>query len=291
MRAVLPMLVAFIVAFATQARAEVDWAKVDQTIGRPSLAQPDGVHRFGLPRADLRVTVDGVAIKPAFALGSWLAFEPMSDDVVVMGDLVLTQTELNPVMTRLTQGGIQITAIHNHLLRAEPMTLYMHIGGHGNALKLAETLRAALDLTGTPPPAAGSVALTTVLDGAALDRALGRAGKANGDVYQFTIPRAEPIADAGMAVPASMGTGTAINFQPAGDGRAAATGDFVLTAAEVNPVLTTLRQNGIEVTALHNHMLNDQPRLFFMHFWAVDDPAVLARGLRIALDKTNVARP
>jgi hypothetical protein len=291
MRIVLSVLAVFAAGIVTQAHAEIDWAKVDQTIGRPSLAQPDGVHRFGLPRSDLRVAADGVAIRPAFALGSWLAFEPMGDDAKVMGDLVLTQIELNPVMTRLAQGGIQITAIHNHLLRAEPMTLYMHIDGHGNALKLAETLRAALNLTGTPPPAVGTVISGSALDGAALDRVLGRVGKANGDVYQFTIPRAEAIMDEDMVVPASMGTGTAINFQPAGDGRAAVTGDFVLIAAEVNPVLATLRQNGIEVTALHNHMLNDRPRLFFMHFWAVDDPAILARGLRAALDKTNVARP
>jgi hypothetical protein len=290
MRIALSMLTALTIGLATQAHAEVDWAKVDQTIGRPSLAQPDGVHRFGLPRSDLHVMVDGIAIKPAFALGSWFAFEPMGDNAMVMGDMVLTQTELNPVMTQLVQGGIQITAIHNHLLRAEPMTLYMHIEGHGNALRLAETLRAALNLTGTPP-AAGSATAAGALDGAALDRAMGRAGKANGDVYQFSVPRAETIMDGDMAVPASMGTGTAINFQPAGDGRAAVTGDFVLIEAEVNPVLATLRQNGIEVTALHNHMLNDRPRLFFMHFWAVDDPAVLVRGLRAALDKTNVVRP
>lgn len=290
MRAVLSMLAAFAAGIAIPAHAEVDWAKVDQTIGRPSLAQPDGVHRFGLPRSDLHVTVDGIAIKPAFALGAWLAFEPMGDDAIVMGDLVLTQTELNPVTTRLAQGGIRITAIHNHLLRAEPMTLYMHIEGRGNPIKLAETLRAALKLTGTPP-AAANTAVTSAFDGAALDRTMGRTGKANGDVYQFSAPRAETIMDGSMAVPASMGTGTAINFQPAGDGHAAVTGDFVLIEAEVNPVLATLRQNGIEVTALHNHMLNDQPRLFFMHFWGVGDPNTLAQGLRAALDKTNVARP
>jgi hypothetical protein len=189
MRIALSMLTALTIGLATQAHAEVDWAKVDQTIGRPSLAQPDGVHRFGLPRSDLHVMVDGIAIKPAFALGSWFAFEPMGDNAMVMGDMVLTQTELNPVMTQLVQGGIQITAIHNHLLRAEPMTLYMHIEGHGNALRLAETLRAALNLTGTPP-AAGSATAAGALDGAALDRAMGRAGKANGDVYQFSVPRA-----------------------------------------------------------------------------------------------------
>lgn len=291
MRATVLVLTALAAAMAVPARAEIDWSRVDQTMGRPALVQPDGVHRYGFPRSDLRVTVDGVAIRPVFALGTWLAFAPMGDDAVVMGDLVLTQSEVNPVMTRLAASGIQVTAVHNHLLRADPVTLYMHVDGRGNALKLAEALRAALDVTATPRGPASASAPAHPLDGAALDAALGRSGKANGDVYQFTIPRAETIMEDGMPVPASMGTGTAINFQPAANGKAAATGDFVLTAAEVNPVLAALRQNGIEVTAVHNHMLNDQPHLFFMHFWGVGDPARLARGLHAALDKTNVTRP
>jgi len=277
---------------AAPAHAEIDWAKVDQAIGRPGAAQPDGVHRYGLPRTDLHVTLDGVALKPTLALGGWLAFEPMGDEAMVMGDLVLTQDEVGPVMKSLAEGGLAITALHNHVLRAEPMTLYMHVDGHGDPVKLAETLHAALALSKTPlaPAPAGAAPQTVDLDTAGLDGILGSKGKANGGVYQFTIPRAEKIMDGGMAVPVSMGTGIAINFQPTGSGKAAITGDFVLIGSEVNPVLRTLRENGIEVTALHNHMLDDQPRLFFMHFWANDDAGKLAHGLRAALDQMNLAK-
>jgi hypothetical protein len=227
------------------------------------------------------------------ALGSWLAFHPTGgDDAMVMGDLVLTESELNPVMKVLAEGGIDVTAIHNHLLRAQPATMYMHVEGHGDPTKLAQTFRTALEQSGTPltSPSGGSGEQEVGLDTAALERILGHQGKASGGVYQFSIPRAEPIADGGMGVPPSMGTGIAINFQSAGQGKTATTGDFVLTAAEVNPVLRTLREHGIEVTALHNHMLEEEPRLFFMHFWGVDDPGKLAEGLKAALDKVNVAK-
>jgi hypothetical protein len=279
--------------FAAPAHAGVDWTKVDLAIGRPGAAQPDGVHRYGLPRTDLHVTLDGVALKPTLALGGWLAFEPMGDEAMVMGDLVLTQDEVGPVMKSLAEGGLAVTALHNHLLRAEPMTLYLHVDGHGDPVKLAETLHSALALSKTPlaPPAdGGSVPQPVDLDTAALDGILGSKGKANAGVYQFTIPRAEAIIDDGMTVPVSMGTGIAINFQPTGSGKAAITGDFVLIGSEVNPVLRTLRENGIEVTAVHNHMLDDQPRLFFMHFWADADAGKLARGLRAALDEMNLAK-
>ena len=212
---------------------------------------------------------------------------------MAMGDLVLTEQELNPVMRVLAEGGIDVTAIHNHLLRAQPATMYMHVEGHGDPAKLAETFRAALERSGTPltSPSGGSSGQQEVgLDTAALERVLGQKGRASGGVYQFSIPRAEPIADGGMGVPPSMGTGIAINFQAVGQGKAATTGDFVLTAGEVNPVLRTLREHGIEVTALHNHMLEEEPRLFFMHFWGVDDAGKLAEGLKAALGKVNVAR-
>ncbi len=211
---------------------------------------------------------------------------------MVMGDLVLTQDEVNPVMKSLAEGGIEITALHNHLLRSSPATMYMHVEGHGDPVKLATTLHTALALSGTPfatPTASGSPP-TIDLDTAKLDEVIGQKGKANGGVYQFTVPRAEAISDDGMAVPRSMGTGIAINFQPTGGGKAAITGDFVLIASEVNPVLLALREHGIEVTALHNHMLNDEPRLFFMHFWANADAQALARGLRAALDQMNVKK-
>ncbi len=280
---------AIAMSLAAPAYAEIDWAKVDQAIGRPSTAQPDDVHRFGLPRTDLHVTLDGVVIKPTLALGSWLAFQPMGAEAMVMGDLVLTQGEVNPVMKRLTESGIDITALHNHLLRSQPATLYMHVSGHGDPVKLAETLHAALALSKTPlgkPMASAPQAID--LDTTALDSIIGSKGKANGGVYQFSLPRAETITDSGMAVPVSMGTAIAINFQPTGKGKAAITGDFVLIATEVNPVLHALRENGIDVTAIHNHMLTDNPRLFFMHFWANADAKMLAQGLKAALDKINL---
>ncbi len=282
--------------------AEGDWDKVADALGKSGTEMPGGVYRVGLPRTDLHITLDGVAIKPTLALGSWLAFQSNGDATMVMGDLVLTEDEINPVMKKLAEGGIEITALHNHLLRAQPATFYMHVLGHGDPAKLAAALHDGLALSGTPlgnatastssqPPAGGAAQPQALdLDTAMIDRTLGAKGKAVGGVYQVGIPRAEPIHDNGMEVPAAMGSAEAINFQPTGGGKAAITGDFVLTAKEVNPVLRALRENGIEVTALHNHMLDDQPRLFFMHFWANDDAAKLAKGLRAALDQVNVAR-
>jgi hypothetical protein len=274
---------------STPAAAAVDWTKVDEAFGRKGAEQPGGIHRYSFPRSDLKVTLDGVAIKPALALGGWLAFEPMGEKVMVMGDLVLTEEEINPVMTHLAKGGIEVTGIHNHLLRASPATFYMHVLGEGDPSTLAAALHEGLAASKTPltTPAAAAPAQAIDLDTAMIDKALGAKGKVNGGVYQVSVPRAEIIKDDGMDVPPAMGTAIAMNFQPTSGGKAAITGDFVLTSQEVNPVLRTLRENGIEVTALHNHMLNDEPRLFFMHFWAVDDPAKLAHGLQAALSKIN----
>ncbi len=282
--------------------ADADWAKVADALGKPGTEMAGGVYRVGLPRTDLHVKLDGMDIKPTLALGSWLAFQGKGDMTMVMGDLVLTEDEVGPVMKKLAENGIEITALHNHLLRAQPSTLYMHVLGHGDPAKLAAVLHDGLALSKTPlgnatasvssqAPAAGSEQPARLdLDTAMIDQVLGAKGKAAGGVYQVGIPRAETIKDGGMEVPVAMGSAEAINFQPTGGGKAAITGDFVLTAGEVNPVLRTLRENGIEVTAVHNHMLDDQPRLFFMHFWANDDAAKLAKGLRAALDKVNVAR-
>jgi Domain of Unknown Function (DUF1259) len=270
--------------------ADVDWSKVDQALGKPGTSQPGGVHKYGLPRTDLKITVDGVAIKPALALGSWIGFLPTGNGAMFMGDLVLTENEISTVMKRLIDDGVEITAIHNHLLRTTPAVFYMHVGGQGDPVKLAQTLHAGLALSQTPfaAPAAAQPPVTLDLDTAAIDNALGAKGSVNGGVYQFSIPRAESISEGGMAVPQSMGTAIAINFQPTGAGKAAITGDFVLLGKEVNPVLKALRNNGIEVTALHSHMIDDSPHLFFMHFWANDDVTKLTRGLRAALDLANV---
>ena len=274
----------------TASAAPIDWSRVDEAMGRKGTEQPGGVHKFGLPRSDLKITVDGVAIKPAFALGSWVAFQPAGVSAMVMGDLVLTDTEISPVMQRLIQDGIEISAIHNHLLRTSSPVFYMHIGGHGDPVKLAATIHAALALSQTPldaPPAPASPPALD-LDTAAIEKALGHEGKNNGGVYQFSVPRVETILDDGMLVPPAMGTAIAINFQPTGAGKAAVTGDFVLLGKEVNPVLRSLRANGIEVTALHSHMIDDSPHLYFMHFWANDDAQKLALALREALGHANV---
>ena len=274
---------------------ESDWGQVALALGKSGSEMPGGVYRVGLPRSDLKVELDGVEFKPALALGSWLAFQKIGNQAMVMGDLVLTAEEVSPVMNKLVEGGIDITALHNHLLRSSPATLYMHVRGHGDPVKLATTLHTALAESKTPfqgaaygsaQPAAAQIDLDT----AAIDQALGAKGVINGGVYQFNIPRAEAITDDGIPVPVSMGSAIAINFQPTGGGKAAVTGDFVLAAKEVNPVLKELLGHGIEMTALHSHMLDEQPRLFFMHFWANDDAQKLAKGLRAALDKVDIKK-
>ena len=272
--------------------AEGDWDAVAKAIGRPGTEMPGGVYRVGIGRSDLTVTLDGVQIKPALALGSYLAFQKTSKEAMVMGDLVLLQEEVNPVMKKLIEQGIEITAIHNHLLRATPTVMYMHYMGHGDAAQLATAVRNALQESKTPleAPAKPASQPAIDLDQAAIEKTLGAKGTPNGGVLGFTVPRVDAIKEHGTTIPVAMGMGTVINFQPTGGGKAAITGDFVLTAAEVNPVLKTLRENGIEVTALHNHMLNDQPHVFFMHFWANGDVQKLAAGLRAALDKVAVAR-
>lgn len=265
------------------------WKLVDEGLGRGGVTQPDGVRRYSFPRSDLQVQLDGVTIHPSLALGSWLAFQPMGKEVMVMGDLVLTHEEVNPVLTELLAGGLKVTALHNHLLRSSPATMYMHVQGHGEPWKLAVALRTALAASRTPVDRMQAATTAAIgLDTAILDRLMGRKGNVSGGVYQFVVPRTERPMDSGMAAPATMGTGTVLNFQPLGGGRAAVTGDFVLTAAEVDPVLRALRAANIEVTALHNHMLNDEPRLFFMHFWAAGDATALARGLNSALRQTAV---
>jgi hypothetical protein len=279
---------------AQQQAGGADWKAVGQALGKEGSMQPGDVYKVSLPRSDLQVTAGGVRIKPALALGSWVAFKRMGDAAMVMGDLVLTEDEVTPVMTKLQEGGVEQTALHNHVLRESPRVMYMHIGAHGDPVRIARAIHDALALSKTPmttlTPAPAGGAQDLGVDTKRLDQLMGQSGKVNGGVYQFSIPRAEAVTDGGMEVPPSMGLATAINFQPTGGGKAAITGDFVLTASEVNPVIRALRDGGIEVTALHSHMLTESPRLFFMHFWANDDAQKLARGLRAALDKMNVAK-
>ena len=245
--------------------------------------------RFSFPRSDLKVMVDGVEVKPGLALGSWLAFQPGEGaNATVMGDLVLTQDEIAPVMTRLLEGGVEVTAIHNHLLRAEPFPMYMHVEGHGDAIKLAQALKAAIALSKTPmqAPAAAATPPNPGMDVDKIATAMGRKGTLDGVVYKYNVARAESIeAHRGVHVGTAHGAGIAINFQDAGGGKVATTGDFVLAEKEVAPVMRTLRDNGIDVTALHSHMLDEEPRLAFMHFWGVGAPEQIAGALRKALDQ------
>jgi hypothetical protein len=269
-----------------------DWAAVERALGRKGASNPGDVIKFSFPRSDMAVTVGGVQLKPALALGSWVAFKHVSGGAMAMGDLVLVEEEVAPVMKKLQSGGVEQSALHNHLLMESPRVLYMHIDAHGNAEKIATTIHDALVLTKTPmdasPPAAPSP--TIDLDTAIIAKTLGVAGKVNGGVYQETVPRTDRIMEHGTEIPPSMGVATAINFQPTGGGKAAITGDFVMTASEVNPVIRALTSHGISVSALHSHMLEETPRLFFMHFWANDDASTLASGLRAALDQMKVKR-
>ncbi|MGB7716473.1 MAG: DUF1259 domain-containing protein [Pseudolabrys sp.] len=290
MRAMIAFLTAGAVLLSAPVCAqEIDWQQIDATLGRKPAVSGD-VHRYGFPRTDLSVTLDGVAIKPTLALGGWVAFKPAHGGAMIMGDIVLLETEINSVMAKLIEGGLQITAVHNHLLRANPATFYMHVGGHGDPAKMAGVIRDALSLSKTPlvPSTAAAPPPAIDLNTAQLDQTIGVKGQANGGVYQFGVPRRDQVIENEMPIaPAGpMGLATAINFQPTGGGKAAITGDFVLAGNEVNPVIRALRSNGIEVTAVHSHMLDEQPRLFFLHFWANDDAAKLARGLRAALDET-----
>jgi hypothetical protein len=281
------------VAFPTLATAaEIDWKKVDAAMGKTAAVSGE-VHRYGIPRPDLHVTLDGVAIKPALALGGWVAFAPVHGEAMVMGDLVLLETEITPVMTKLLDGGLDITAIHNHILRASPATFYMHVGGHGDPEKMAAVIRSALSVSNTPfdaPATTAGPAPAVDLDTAKLDQIMGVKGTATGGVYQFGVPRRDPVMESGMQVNTPLGGANAINFQPTGNGKAAITGDFLVTGDEVNPLIRALRAGDIEVTAIHSHMLDEQPRMFFIHFWANDDALKLAHNVRNALETTAIAK-
>jgi len=263
-------------------------APIDQALGRSGQKTGD-VYRVSFPRTDLHVSVKGVAIKPGLALGSWAAFLGTDDKAMVMGDLVLLEDELNPVMAKLRSSGFEISAVHNHLMEETPKVLYMHYMGHGPATQLATSLRAALSLSKTPlekpvvpaEEAAAPAWVETVED------AVGRKATYKGGVLSYGVPRSDTITMAGMTVTPAAGVGEAINFQAADSGNVATTGDFVLTADEVNPVISALQEHSIQVTALHSHMLTEQPRLFFMHFWCVGSPESVGAGIKAALSKVQ----
>ncbi len=263
----------------------LDTTKIDQALGRSGQKTGD-VYRVGFPRTDLQVTVAGVSIKPGLALGSWAAFSGSDSNASVMGDLVLLESEVNPVMSKLRASGIEITAVHNHVLNETPQVLYMHYLGHGDAVELAKSLRAALAMSKTPlgAPAAPAPAPTSPPAFIkTIEDTLGRKGTFNGGVLAFGVPRAETITENGMTLTTPQGVAESINFQETIPGEVATTGDFILKAEEVNPVISALEEHNILVTALHSHMLTEEPRLFFMHFWAAGNAESVAQGIKAAL--------
>ncbi len=272
------------------------WQAVARALDREG-DEADGVYRVAFPRDDLEVKIEKVKLRPTLALTSWAAFQRIGDGALVMGDLVLQETEVGEVIRRLVDGGLAVTAVHNHLVGESPKIIYAHFCGHGDAVELARVLRSALDATETPLGARAprTPRLPTLTDSIPpselrLRQILGHRGRSSVGVTHFSIPRAEKITAEGTDIGPRMGVATAINFQAVGSS-AVTTGDFVLLAAEVQPVVRALREAGIAVTALHNHLLDEQPRLFFLHFWGRADAVTLAQGLRRALDLTNHAPP
>ncbi|MGW2743944.1 DUF1259 domain-containing protein [Streptomyces sp. NPDC001450] len=266
-----------------------DWADVGDALGRPGDMRRFMYHT-GLPRRDLTVYSRGILINPALALGTHVSFVRYADQsTLLMGDAVVTERELQHFCDVLQEHGIMQTAIHKHLLAHEPDVWWVHLHAHGHdPVAVARGLRAAFDCTGTPPAEPATPSPPVDLDTTAIDAAMGVKGSADGEIYKSTYVRRETVADGRMALPSGLGSTTSVNFQPLGGGRAALSGDLVMIADEVQPVLATLRRGGVELVEVHHHNLTDEPRLFFVHYWAVGDAVRLAEAVRRAVDVTNV---
>ncbi len=281
------LVAALLVSFVPVALAQItDWQGVETVLGRKGAVQEDML-KVTFPRSDLKVTVGEVPVKPGLALTSWIGFNGSAKRAMMMGDLVLLEKEVAPVITRLVAEGIEITALHNHILNEVPTVMYLHFGGNGDPRRLAEAMRAALDLTATPMAVQQpAVSPAAAVDWTRVEAIFARTGQKKGNLLQLSFPRKEMIKEHGMDLPPFLGMATGINMQAVGN-KAATTGDFVLVADEVNPVVAALTSHNIAVTAIHSHMLHEAPRLFFLHFWGYDEPEKLARGLKAALAKTG----
>jgi hypothetical protein len=264
--------------------SKLDTTAIEQAIGKAGELKDD-VYKVSLPRKDLAMSVNGVKVKPGLALGSWVAFKDTGGQAVVDGDLVLTEDEVTPVFQKLRKEGIEVSALHNHLIGESPRVMFLHIAAKGDPAKLAVIIKAALSLTKTPIEAGGKTAPEEAgFNTEQIQEALGYKGQVKSGVLQVSVPRPEHIKMYGVTLPPSMGMATAFNFQAADDGKVAATGDFVLTRDEVDRVTKALAENGITVTALHNHLVHGTPDLYFMHFWANDSAEKVAKGLKAGLD-------
>lgn len=280
-----------IAAADTQDGDGINWDEVGEAIGKEGERKEDDVYKIEFPRTDLEVSAQDVEIEPALALGSWVGFTQMNEsETLLLGDLVLTEDEYNQALSTLQEGGIQQTAIHKHLPDLSTPLWWTHIEGIGDPVELAQTINDALAETDTPMEESGdSEEADLALDTDQLDEIIGHEGEVDSGVYKYSIGLDQSVTTEGVEVPTSMGTATVLGFQPLGDGQAAINGDFAMIADEVNPVIRALRENGIQAVSLHNHMLEEEPQLFFMHFWATDDATTLAEGLRAALDENDSA--
>lgn len=278
------VLLCFTSAYAKPA----GWEGVEKVFAQKGKTQGD-MYKLTFPRSDLSVKMGDVTVEPRLALTSWIGFRKMGTTAMMMGDMVLLESEVPAVTQKLMAEGLEVTAIHNHLIGSKPVVMYLHFGGHGSPEKLAAAMKRVLSVTATPmtPPAPAETKAAP--DWSGVEKILGKTGQKKENLLQYSFNRKEKIMEGGMEVPPFMGVAFPVNFQMV-DGKAASTGDFVLLGEEVNPVIKALVQHGITVTAVHSHMLFESPRLFFLHWWAYDDPEKVARGLKAALDKTNITK-
>jgi hypothetical protein len=279
------LMFGFTLLFISCAFSQIDSTSLNDVFGKKGTVTGN-VYKVTFPRSDLKVKVADFNVAPGLALGTWVGIISMGDHAMMMGDLVLVDSEVPKVINKLMEQNLQVTAIHNHLINESPNIKYVHYHGEGDPIKLAQKIKEVLQVTATPLTPPATQTQTQNIDWSKVTAILGTTGKQNGMLLQYNFPRNEKLMESGMEMPPSMGMATAINFQMNGN-QAATTGDFVLLADEVNPVVKALTENGIMPTAIHSHMLHDEPRLFMMHFWGVDDPEKLAKGLKAALDKTN----
>lgn len=265
-----------------------NWTTVERVIGNNGTVLPDGTFMISLPRNDVQIIVGDIKLNREMAMDSWIVFADMGHETMMMGDLTLTTPELWIVQNQLLQEGVEISAIHNILNNETPQVFDLHISGKGDPVKMAEAVNNATKAARITFSRSSSDPVTQNFPGKTdIDQILMANGKVEGEVLQYSIPRMEKITEDGMELAPYMDVATQLKFQALPEDEAAVTGEFVMTGDEVEPVLRTLNANSIHVTALHMHMLTEEPRLFYLHFWAVGDQLALARGLRDAVNQTN----
>lgn len=282
--------VLLIFSTGAQGETQLKTEAIERAMGVAGQLQGD-VYKISLPRTDLSVSIDQVKLKARFAFGGWIAFKPNGDAAIAHGDLVLTEDEVGPVLRKLEQGGITLTALHNHLIRESPKVMYLHFWGEGDAEQVAMKLRHALSVTKTPfgqPDMAQNIQSQSPpgeeLPVERIQGVLAQKGTVKHGVLSVSVPHPQTITMRDVDLPSSMGMATAINVQAGAAGKVAATGDFVLSAKDVSAVASALTRHDIQVTALHNHLVHSSPDMYFMHFWAHDSPDRVAQGLKAGLD-------